>query len=190
MKIITGSARGMNLETLEGEMTRPTSQRVKEAVFSMLQFDIEGASVLDLFAGCGQMGLEALSRGAKKATFSDISRNATDIVIRNAKKAKLFDKCRVSTCDYKQMIQGIAGKEKYDIIFIDPPYGDKIIKDTLMLLYKADVINEGAFVICESGKADIFEGDEELKSKFEIKKQSKYSISYITVLRPSTGEKE
>ena len=183
MKIITGTAKGMNLETLEGELTRPTSQRVKEAVFSMLQFDIEGACVLDLFAGSGQLGLEALSRGAKKATFSDLSREATDIVIKNAKKARLFDKCRVSTCDYKQMIQGIAGKEKYDIIFIDPPYKDNIIKDVLSLLCKAKAINEGAFIVCESGKEDIFEGNDELKKKFIIQKQSKYSISYITVLR-------
>lgn len=185
MKIITGSAKGMNLETLEGEMTRPTSQRVKEAVFSMLQFDIEGASVLDLFAGSGQLGLEALSRGAKKAIFSDLSRDATDIVIRNAKKARLFDKCRVSTCDYRQMIQGIAGKEKYDIIFIDPPYKDGIIAEVLKLLTKANVISDGAFVVCESGKEDIFEGDDELKIKFKIQKQARYSISYITVLRPN-----
>ncbi len=185
MKIITGTAKGMNLETLEGEMTRPTSQRVKEAVFSMLQFDIEGATVLDLFAGSGQLGLEALSRGAKKATFSDASRDATDIVIKNAKKAKLFDKCRISTCDYKQMIQGIAGKEKYDIIFIDPPYKNNVIADVLNLLYKANAVNEGAFIICESGKADIFDGNEDLKQKFEVQKQSKYSISYITVLRPN-----
>ena len=186
MKIITGSARGMNLETLEGEMTRPTSQRVKEAVFSMLQFDIDGASVLDLFAGCGQLGLEALSRGARKAAFSDVSRDATDIIIKNAKKTKLFDKCRISTCDYKQMIQGNAGKEKYDIIFIDPPYKENIISNALQLLLKSNVINEAAFIVCESGKEDIFEGDDDLKNKFEIQKQAKYSISYITILRPKT----
>ena len=185
MKIITGSAKGMILETLEGEMTRPTSQRVKEAVFSMLQFDIDGTSVLDLFAGSGQLGLEALSRGAKKATFSDSSRDATEIVIKNAKKARLFDKCRISTCDYKQMIQGISGKEKYDIVFIDPPYKDGIIPEVLKLLVKCDVVNGGAFIICESGKEDIFEGDESLREKFDIQKQSRYSITYITVLRPN-----
>ena len=74
MKIITGSAKGMNLQTLEGDATRPTSQRVKEAVFSMIQFEIENSTVLDVFAGSGQLGLEALSRGAKKATFCDLSR--------------------------------------------------------------------------------------------------------------------
>ena len=92
MKIITGTAKGMNIETLEGEATRPTSQRVKEAIFSMIQFEIENTCVLDLFAGSGQMGLESLSRGAKKATFCDASRDAVDIVIKNAKKTKLFDK--------------------------------------------------------------------------------------------------
>ena len=184
MKIITGIAKGMNLETLEGDNTRPTSQRVKEAVFSMIQFDIEGASVLDLFAGCGQLGLEALSRGAKKATFSDSSRDATDIVMRNAKKSKLFDKCRISNCSYDQMIRGLSGKEQYDIIFIDPPYNQKCIADVLEKLLKGDVIADGAFVICESGEEDIFGGNEELKSKFTVQKQARYSVSYITVLRP------
>ena len=184
MKIITGIAKGMNLETLEGDSTRPTSQRVKEAVFSMIQFDIEGASVLDLFAGCGQLGLEALSRGAKKATFSDSSRDATDIVMRNAKKSKLFDKCRISNCSYDQMIRGLSGKEQYDIIFIDPPYNQKCIADVLEKLLKGDVIADGAFVICESGEEDIFGGNEELKSKFTVQKQARYSVSYITVLRP------
>ena len=184
MKIITGIAKGMNLETLVGDSTRPTSQRVKEAVFSMIQFDIEGASVLDLFAGCGQLGLEALSRGAKKATFSDSSRDATDIVMRNAKKSKLFDKCRISNCSYDQMIRGLSGKEQYDIIFIDPPYNQKCIADVLEKLLKGDVIADGAFVICESGEEDIFGGNEELKSKFTVQKQARYSVSYITVLRP------
>ena len=184
MKIITGTAKGMNLETLEGEKTRPTSQRVKEAVFSMLQFDIEGTLVLDLFAGSGQMGLEALSRGAKKATFSDSSRDAIDIVMRNAKKSRLFDKCRISNCTYEQMIKGISGKEQYDIIFIDPPYKNNCIADVLEKLCMGDVIAKNAFVICESGEEDIFKGNEDLRAKFTVQKQARYSISYVTVLRP------
>lgn len=183
MKIITGTAKGMNLETLEGDNTRPTSQRVKEAIFSMIQFDIEGACVLDLFAGSGQLGLEALSRGAKKATFCDSSRDATDIVIRNAKKAKIFDKCRISTCDYMQMIRGLSGKEQYDIIFIDPPYKNKCIAEALEKLYCGNIISNNGIIVCESGDADIFASNQELMEKFEIQKQSKYAISYVTVLR-------
>ncbi len=184
MKIITGSAKGANLETLSGDMTRPTSQRVKEAIFSMIQFDIDGTMVLDLFAGCGQMGLEALSRGAKKATFCDSSREATEIVIKNAKKTRLFDKCRISTCDYKQMIKGISGKEKYDIVFIDPPYKKGAVAEVLELLVNYDILNVGAFVICESGEEDIFLSKDYLKEKFQVQKIAKYSISYITLLRP------
>lgn len=188
MKIITGTAKGMILETLEGEATRPTSQRVKEAVFSMLQFDIESACVLDLFAGSGQLGLEALSRGAKKAVFCDASRDATDIIIKNAKKAKLFDKCRVSTCDYNQMLGGVAGKEKFDIVFIDPPYSMKITSKILNKLYDLDLLNEGAFVVCECGDDDCFNGDSSLDEKYEVHKKSRYSVSYITVLRPKWSE--
>lgn len=188
MKIITGIAKGMNLETLEGDATRPTSQRVKEAIFSMIQFDIEGANVLDLFAGSGQMGLEALSRGAKKAVFSDISREASEIVMRNCKKSRLFDKCRISTCDYAQAIRGANGKEKFDIVFIDPPYKIKCIADVLKKLVSSDVLADNALIICESGEADIFDGDKELENKFIIAKQNKYSISYVTVLRISEAE--
>lgn len=183
MKIITGLARGMSLDTLEGNETRPTSQRVKEAIFSMLQFDIEGTRVLDLFAGSGQLGLEALSRGAVKATFCDSSAEATNIVIKNAKKTRLFSSCRVSTCDYNQMIRGLSNKEQYDIIFIDPPYKMNCIDDVLSKLLSGNIISDNAFIVCENGGEDIFNGNEELKQKFTIYKQNRYSISYVTVLR-------
>lgn len=183
MKIITGAAKGMNLETLEGDATRPTSQRVKEAVFSMIQFDIEGAEVLDLFAGCGQLGLEALSRGATRASFCDASREAVDIIIKNAKKTKLFDKCKILSCDYSQMIRGGSGKRKYDIVFVDPPYKNDVIPDVLKKLCIADVLSDNALIICESGKEDIFDGDEELKNRFDICRKSRYSITYITILK-------
>ena len=95
MRIITGKARGIKLATLEGENTRPTSERAKEAVFSMLQFEIEGRAVLDLFAGSGQMGLEAVSRGAESAVFVDKSKDAIAIIGKNIEKTKLSDSCRV-----------------------------------------------------------------------------------------------
>ena len=164
---------------------------LKYHIKKSVDFDVN-ATLYNNFKRVANQSLNELAiinyRTCKKATFSDVSRDATDVVIKNAKKAKLFDKCRVSTCDYKQMIQGIANKEKYDIIFIDPPYQDKIILDVLKRLFDADVINENAFIVCESGKEDIFECDEELKNKFFIHKQSKYSISYITVLRPNGEE--
>lgn len=190
MRIITGSARGANLETLEGEATRPTSQRVKEAVFSMIQFDIEGRTVLDLFAGSGQLGLEALSRGAARATFCDNSRDAVDVVIRNAKKTRLFDRCRIGVNDYATAIRSMAKKEKYNLIFIDPPYGMNLCPEVLRRLVEADICAPGAILICESGSEDVFDGDEALASQFRVLKKSRYSISYVTLLTPKVEEGE
>ena len=100
MRIITGKAKGIRLKTLEGDTTRPTSERVKEAVFSMLQFDIEGRRVLDLFAGSGQMSLEALSRGALEAVLVDKSLDAIKIIEENAKKCRFWDSCVIHRCYY------------------------------------------------------------------------------------------
>ena len=116
MRVITGSARGTKLDALEGEITRPTTDKVKEAVFSMIQFDIEGRAVLDLFAGSGQLALEALSRGAARATLIDQSRDAVAIITANAKKTHLYEKCRISAADYTSFIRGAAGRDKYDIV--------------------------------------------------------------------------
>ena len=110
MRIITGTARGTKLMTLEGVSTRPTAERVKEAVFSMLQFELEGRAVLDLFAGSGQMALEALSRGAARATLIDASREANAVIMENAKKTHLFDRCRISCADWATFVRGAAGR--------------------------------------------------------------------------------
>lgn len=190
MRIITGIARGCKLETLEGEATRPTAERIKEAVFSMIQFDIEGRDVLDLFAGSGQMGLEALSRGANKATFIDISRDSADIVIANAKKTKLFDKCRVSVSDYIPFLKGVRDKEKYDIIFLDPPYGTDILGDVLRKVRNANICSAGCIIICESGNADIFGENTDLLEYYEIVKSNRYGKTHITVLHVRNGEKD
>ena len=121
MRIITGSARSVKLITLDGEdVTRPTTERVKEALFSMIQFDIEGRRVLDLFAGSGQLALEALSRGAASALLSDIDRNACEVIKKNAQKTKLYDRTRVLNTDYKAVIRGCQGREKFDIVFWIP----------------------------------------------------------------------
>ena len=187
MNIITGLAKGIKLETLEGDATRPTSQRVKEAIFSMIQFEIENTRFLDLFSGSGQMGLEAVSRGATVAVMSDVSREAVDIIIRNAKKTRLFDKCRISCCDYSQAIRGARGKEKFDFVFIDPPYNQKIIPEVLKSILDAGILNYGARVICESAEK-LSEYKEEILSKFNIVREAKYSITYITILEVKNDE--
>ena len=126
MRIITGSARGIALKTLEGERTRPTAEKVKEAIFSALQFDLEGRTFLDLFAGSGQMGLEALSRGAVRAVFIDEGRDAMEIIKENAKKTGFFEKSHFLVSDYRNYLRKAAGRETFDIVFIDPPYAERI----------------------------------------------------------------
>lgn len=183
MRIITGKAKGTRLKTLEGESTRPTAERVKEAVFSMIQFDIEGRSVLDLFAGSGQMALEALSRGASEATLVDKSADAVAIIRDNAQKARLAENCTIYRSDYLDFIRRFSGRQ-YDIVILDPPYAFKMYAPALRAMLEANMLKPTTLIICESGEDQIFDGDSALESKFKIEKQSKYSKTFITIFRP------
>ena len=120
MRVITGTARGRVLRTLEGEDVRPTTDRVKEAVFSIIQFEIEGRRVLDLFAGSGQLGIEALSRGAASATFVDMSKDSLSAVKYNLEHTKLGDNAKVVQTDALSFLK--LTKDKFDLVFLDPPY--------------------------------------------------------------------
>ena len=180
LKIITGTAKGQILKTLEGEATRPTSQRVKEALFSSIPFDIEGRRVLDLFAGSGGLGLEAMSRGAVSCTFIDSSREAMDIIKANAKATGFFDGCRYLVSDAKNYVRKAAGRDKYDLVFIDPPYSSECCCEVLEKLLKADLLADGALVAIEGGTEKI---DESLLSGFEIQKNTRYgSKTFLLIL--------
>ena len=150
LRIITGSAKGKKLVTLEGEATRPTSERIKGAMFSSIQFDIEYRRVLDLFAGSGQLGLEALSRGADSCTFVDLEREAMEIVKKNATLTGFFDKSRFSVADWRNFIRKAAGRDKYDLVFIDPPYAMQCCVDALSRLAEAGLLLIGAIVVIDS----------------------------------------
>ncbi len=182
MRIITGKAKGIMLKTLEGEATRPTASRVKEAVFSMIQFDIEGRSVLDLFAGSGQMALEALSRGASNATFVDRSKEAIAVIKSNIEKTKFTDISSVYQSDYLDYIKRFGGKQ-FDIIFLDPPYALKMYRPALKALLENNMIKSTTLIVCESSEDAIFDGDTVLEAKFYIEKQSKYSKTYINIFK-------
>ena len=182
MRIITGSARGTRLATLDGEATRHTAERVKEAVFSMIQFDLVDSWVLDLFAGSGQLGLEALSRGAEKAHFIDISSAATDIIRANAQKTHLYNRCRILTMDWARYLKSSKGLYKFDFVFLDPPYSTGILRDALALLPECDLLRDNAWIIAEDESGDPFDGDAELKAKYAVEKQNRYGRTYITVL--------
>ena len=180
MRIITGRARGTQLYTLEGDATRPTSERAKEAVFSMLQFELRGRRVLDLFAGSGQMALEAISRGAQSAVLVDASPRAVEIIKKNVAKTHFEGECQVMCADYADALRRLTGG--FDLVVLDPPYALGLIAPTLKALIAAERLADGAIVICESGEADTFGGDEALAARFAVRKTAKYGVAYVTVL--------
>lgn len=188
MRIITGRAKGIRLKTLEGDATRPTAERVKEAVFSMLQGDIEDRYVLDLFSGSGQMALEALSRGASYAALVDKSAEAVRIIRENIQKARLEEFCDVYREDFTSYIHRNAGR-KFDIVFLDPPYASGYYVPALRALTEKGMLKPTTLIVCESGTDNVFENDA-LSEKFETVKQARYGRSYITIISPKGGDGE
>ncbi|MBQ8381078.1 MAG: 16S rRNA (guanine(966)-N(2))-methyltransferase RsmD [Clostridia bacterium] len=176
MKIITGTAKGKTLKTLPTDATRPTSERIKEAMFSSIQFDIEGRRVLDLFAGSGQLGLEALSRGAEHCTFIDSSREAIDIVKANIDHTGFGKVSKTLVSDAANYVRKASGKSLFDLVFIDPPYADNKCSEMLSKLIRAGVLANGALIVVESGEENIDPGAfpelEVTKSKSYGKKTS------------------
>lgn len=182
MRVITGLAKGRKLLTLEGESTRPTSERIKGAIFSSIQFECEDRRVLDLFAGCGQMGIEALSRGAQKATFIDSSREAMEIVKKNAASTGLADKCHFLVSDAKNYLRKASGKGGFDLVFVDPPYAMECCVEIADALASGDVIIPGAIVVLESGEETIDINDSRLRGYEVIKSQSYGKKTTVNIL--------
>ncbi len=186
MRIITGKAKGIRLRTLEGDMTRPTSERVKEAIFSMIQFDLEGRSILDLFAGSGQMGLEAISRGASSAVMIDQSKQAIKIIEENANKTKLAPYCTIRQSESVDYLRRCG--QKFDIIFLDPPYASGLYCPVLQTVLDQDILKPHGMIVCESDFDEIFKENTALADHFVIKKQSRYSKTVITILERKESE--
>lgn len=178
MRVITGSAKGRKLITLEGEDIRPTSAKVKGAIFNSIQFDIEGRNVLDLFAGAGQLGIEALSRGARKAVFVDLSREAIKVVNDNLEHCRLKDNATVFNGDGLSYLK--TTREKFDIVFIDPPYKKQLTLKALSLVL--NVLNDGGIIVCET---DIHEELPESVGEYTVAKQDTYSKTKLTIYRYS-----
>ena len=188
MRIITGTARGTRLSSPEGEeITRPTTEKVKEAVFSSIQFDIEGREVLDLFAGSGQMGLEALSRGAEKCTFVDNSREAIKFVTENAQKTKLYKKSNVLCMDFEKYAASASGKSSFDIVFIDPPYAKRLLPSSLKAISDSRLVTETSIIICEDEQEGLME-DADVASRYTLTKQAHYGRVIIYYLAPKAAE--
>ena len=147
MRVITGKARGVVLKTPDGMQTRPTTDRVKEALFSIIQFEIPGCRVLDLFGGTGQLGIEALSRGAKSATFVDASDAACKLIKENLKRTKLESDAKVIRSDYMDYLRRC--RETFDVIFLDPPYAEVFLENSLNCITEIDILQTNGIIVTE-----------------------------------------
>jgi len=176
MRVITGSARGKKLATPQGLETRPTAEMVKEAVFSMIQFEIEGANVLDLFAGSGQMGIEALSRGAASCVFVDNSRDAYQAITQNLNNTDFADKSRIVRSDALSWVKTAAGQ--FDIVFLDPPYNQKLAENALPFV--GGLMRDSGVIICETSKGEELP---ELSGDFKKYREYRYGKTVIVQYR-------
>ncbi len=190
MRIITGRARGIKLDTLDGDMTRPTSERAKEAIFSRLQFEVEGRRVLDLFAGSGQMGLEALSRGAEHAVLVDQSKEAVAIIRKNAERTRLADHCTVVCADFADYLRARKGKDPFDMIFIDPPYAMHACRAAVETILECRLLKPHGILILESEEPHPLGTETPLLARFDVLKCAKYGKAWVTIITPkkSYGE--
>ncbi len=150
MRVIAGTAKGAKLNAPKGMQTRPTADRVKEGLFSAIQFEIEGGSVLDLFAGSGQLAIEALSRGAKNAVLVDQDAEAVRVIRENLAKTGFSDRSRVLRTDYRQYLK--SASDRFDLIFLDPPYAETDLENALKMISEIDILRENGIIICEKAK--------------------------------------
>ncbi len=178
MRVISGTAKGTVLKTPDGMTTRPTADRVKEAMFSIIQFDIPGANVLDLFAGTGQLGIEAISRGAKSAIFVDSQESACKLICGNLKKTKMDSQGRVIRSDYMNFLRNC--KDKFEIIFLDPPYIEEFLENSLKFITEIDILQRNGIIVTERPLDKEFPWD---FPGFSRSRDYKYGKTILTIYR-------
>ena len=181
MRIITGTARGMSLVSPKGDQVRPTTEMAKEGMFSSIQFDIAGARVLDLFCGSGQLGLEALSRGASYAVFCDASPDSVEVTRQNAAKTGFLDRCRILRTEYGEYIKNAAkAGDAFDFVFVDPPYSKDLIAEVVKRVIKNGLLKPGGVMLCETDRGDLdLTGQEGVASV----KLYKYGKTFVYMVR-------
>ncbi|CDE54333.1 MAG: 16S rRNA (guanine(966)-N(2))-methyltransferase RsmD [Clostridia bacterium] len=181
MRIISGKARGTKLYTLDGTATRPTLDRVKESLFNIIQNDIEDSTVLDLFSGSGAIGLEFLSRGAKRAVLCDSSKDAIKIIKQNVQKTHFEEKVEVYNMEFTKLVERLQN-QKFDIIYIDPPYATDFIKISLEKIIEYELVNENTKIIVETDDETRILNQIE-KMDVEITDKRKYGRATIIFLK-------
>ena len=187
MRIIAGTARSLPLKTIEGKDTRPTTDRIKETLFNIIQMDVPRASFLDLFAGSGGIGIEALSRGAKEAVFVEKNPKAMECIKENLKFTRLEKKGITLTKDVLNALYQLEGDKVFDYIFMDPPYNHELEKSVLTYLAESSLLAEEGIIIVEASKETDFDYAEDLG--YNIIKEKEYKTNKHVFLEPA-GRKE
>lgn len=181
MRIIGGKARGTKLYTLDGDNTRPTLDRVKESLFNIIQRDIPESVFLDLFSGSGAIGLEAVSRGAKKAILCDKSKDAINIIKKNIEKTHLQEQVELYQLPFERLLNDKI-KEKIDIIYIDPPYKTNFVYNAIKIILDKNLIDQNSIVIIETDEEDrIIKEIEPLE--LEIVNKRKYGRAHLIFVK-------
>lgn len=183
MRVITGSARGRRLKELEGMETRPTTDRVKEGLFNILQFDLEGRRVLDLFAGTGQLGIECLSRGSDSAVFVDRRADAVKLIRENLKATDLADRASVVCGDSMEYLKG--RREKFDIILLDPPYASTALEEAIEQIARFDILAPHGIIVAEHPAGKVLPP---LHAPYRLHKSYRYGKIGLTVYRRGANE--
>ena len=183
MRVITGSARGCHLKELEGMETRPTTDRVKEGLFNIIQFDIEGRKVLDLFAGTGQLGIECLSRDAASAVFVDRRADAVRLIRENLKVTDLAERGRVVSGDSIAYLKSL--QEKFDIILLDPPYAAGLLEGVISHITRFDILSPHGIIVAEHPVELAMPG---VQPPYRLHRTYRYGKIAMTVYRRSGNE--
>lgn len=182
MRVITGTARGRKLRELPGMDTRPTTDKVKESIFNIVQFDVEGRRVLDLFAGTGQLGIEALSRGAEKCVFVDASREAVKVIRENVELTGFDSQGRIQQGDAVAFLTSC--REKFALCFLDPPYASELLDKALEKIAEIDIMAENGIIVCESAADRILP---QLPAPYEMGREYRYGKIKLTLYHRRAG---
>ena len=188
MRVISGSARGTKLKSIESESTRPTLDRVKESLFNILQNDLEDKVILDLFAGSGALGIEALSRGAKKAIFCDKSKEDVKVLNENLEKTHLVDKAEVHTKDYASLLK-IIKQKSLDLVFLDPPYKSNYAVEAIKIILLNNLLLESGKIVVETDEKCIIDEIRNI-SEVEIYDERKYGRVTLLMIRKTYRRKK
>ena len=184
MRVISGSSRGRRLKELPGLHTRPTTDKVKESLFNIIQFEIEGRRVLDLFGGTGQLGIEALSRGAAHCTFVDARRDAAAVIRDNLRLCGLNERSQVVQGDALAFLSGC--REKFDLIFLDPPYKTQLLEQSMETIARFDILSEHGIMVCESAADRLLPP---VEPPYEQGREYRYGKIRLTVCRRAGSDR-